>query len=307
MIQIDRKSTRPVTEQIVARLRYLIATGRFAEGDLLPSTRNLAARLGISFHTVRKAYQEAESLGLISSEIGSGFRVRTYEPLPKSQRMEEGATITGVLLEQLIGIGVDEEELEYLIQEQLSLLENERTMSVKIVVAGRFLEWGIRCSEQIQNALQIETSSSSLNDLERHSDADILVVPFRNIRSVLAAGTRADVVGIQTELGVDALAAVARLLERETLGIVTQFSDAIGPITTELRSQTRFSGQVLGASVQDGADHLEPLLKQCNLVLYTKGAERLTRSVLSRIKNHVPLEINVAHSSIQRLRQQIPV
>ncbi len=307
MLTVNKKSSVPVADQIAQRMRYLIAKGTFSSTDTLPSTRALAIRIGVSFHTVRKAYHLLESEQLVVSEPGSGFRVLPFAPSSKSMRMESGASLVRELIERLIGIGIDESELEYLIQEQLSLLRTEDSSSLRIVLAGEYKEWAHRCSEQIESALQVEISASVLSNEQNHADADHLIVPFRHIRSVLASGTRADVIGIQTELGASALAAVSRLLERETLGIATQYADAIGPITTELRAQTRFSGQVLGVSVQDGSDHVEPLLAQCNLVLYTTGAKSVLRRILPRLKKHVSLEINVAHSSIESLRDQIPV
>ena len=80
MISIDRTSSRPVAEQLADQLRYRIAGGHYRTGDTLPSTRVLGAQIGVSFHSVRKAYQELEREGLLESRKGSGFVVKERVP-----------------------------------------------------------------------------------------------------------------------------------------------------------------------------------------------------------------------------------
>lgn len=305
MIQIERTSETPIHVQLVSRIRFLIANGQFDRGENLPSTRKLGDQLGISFHTVRKAYAALEMEGLVESRHGSGFRVLDFEPPSKTERMEQGAAIIQDALERLIGLGVNDEELEYLIEEQMSLLETEE-YQYKIVVAGPFREWGQKCAEQLFIEFQKEIIPTHLEDLERHADADYVLVPFSELRSTLSNTPNADVIGIQTQYDAEALGMAARLLDRETLGLVSRYSDAIGPLTSELRSLTRFSGQILAVSVQDGDSHLAPLLKQCDLVLYTPEAGRRIQPFLTKIRKHAQLTITVSESSIERLRKLIP-
>ncbi len=60
-----------VADAVVAALR----TGRLRPGDLLPSTRALAASLGISRGPVVAAYDELAAAGFVVSRAGSGARV----------------------------------------------------------------------------------------------------------------------------------------------------------------------------------------------------------------------------------------
>ncbi len=305
MIQVDRISETPVHVQLVSRIRFLIASGHFRQGDLLPSTRKLGAQLDLSFHTVRKAYVSLEREALVESRPGSGFRVLEYKPPSKSERMEQGASVVHDTLENLLGLGLDEQEVEYLFQEQLALLETEDYLP-KMVVAGSYREWGERCAEQLVAQLKKEVIPSTLAGLEHHADSDIIMVPYENVRRVLGLTPGADVVGLQTEFCGEALSLVSRLLERETLGLVVRYADAIGPLTSELRSRTRFSGQVLAVSIEGGDSHLSPLLRQSDLVLYTSGASRKMKPFLSRARKHAELRIDVSNTSIDRLRKLIP-
>ncbi|WP_243663304.1 GntR family transcriptional regulator [Rhodothermus marinus] len=124
MITLDRSGSQPIHEQLVAQLRYLIARGHFRPGASLPSTRELARQLGISFHTVRKAYQQLEAEGLIHSQSGRRYLVRPEAVSTREMRLEQGAALLQETLRRLVGIGLSPEDIEYLLQEQLSLLED---------------------------------------------------------------------------------------------------------------------------------------------------------------------------------------
>ena len=53
--RIDPKSPVPVWAQTTSRLLYLILSGRYQEGDKLPTVRDLAVELNINYNTVNKA------------------------------------------------------------------------------------------------------------------------------------------------------------------------------------------------------------------------------------------------------------
>ncbi len=61
--------------QVADQLERAILAGEFASGDLLPSERDLSARLGVSRSVVREALGRLGSLGLVRSVHGSGTRV----------------------------------------------------------------------------------------------------------------------------------------------------------------------------------------------------------------------------------------
>ncbi|GMQ83105.1 MAG: GntR family transcriptional regulator [Rhodothermia bacterium] len=305
MIQIDRTSDVPLHAQLTSRLRFLIASGHFSTGDLLPSTRAMAKQLGISFHTVRRAYLSLEEEHYLEARQGAGFSVVDHKLPSKSSRMEQGATIVHDALQQLIGLGFDEHEIDYLIQEQSSILETE-DLPYKMALVGAYREWSEQCAEQLSDKLQKRVIPIGISDLVHHADADFIVVPFRLLRSILTQAPNADVIGVQAELSAESLSQVARLLERETLGLVTRYADAIGPLTSELREQTRFSGQILAVSVEHGDSHVAPVLSQSDLVLYTQSAWRTIKPSSTSALRQALITFEITEASIERLRQLIP-
>lgn len=286
-------------------IRFRISGGHFRVGERLPPTRKLAAQLSISFHTVRKAYQQLELEGLVEARKGSGFVVREAIPLDKSERMERGAAILGAALEEVVGIGLDEDEIAYLIEEQLSLMDAEEE-PVKIIVASAFRELSLACARHFEQLFQRECEAATLNEVPQHADADLLLVPFRNVKQVLSMNTKGDVIGIATQLGEDALAAISRLLDHETLGLVTRYSDAVAPLMADIRSQTKFSGQVLAVSTEEGDTYLASLVRQSELLVFTPDASRRVKPFLERARRHVELTLLPAESTVERVRSLIP-
>ncbi len=305
MIEIQHQSGQSVRDQLISAIRFRIAGGTFRVGDKLPATRKLASQLGISFHTVRKAYQHLEQEGLVAARKGSGYVVLDASPLDKSARMERGAVVLGAALQEVVGLGLDEDEISYLMEEQLALLESEES-PLKVVVITSFRELSIACAEHFETAYQRECESATLNEVRQHADADLLLVPFANVKQVLSMNTRADVVGISAELGEDALASISRLLDHETLGLVTRYSDAVAPLMAEIRNRTRFSGQVLAVSTEEGDSYLANLVRQSELMVYTPEASRRVKPFLERARRHVKLTMSPAASTVERVRSLIP-
>ena len=71
-ILIDNKSGSPIYDQIYSQIKSQIISGSLAEDEMLPSIRNLAKDLRISFITTKRAYEELEKDGFIYTVPGKG-------------------------------------------------------------------------------------------------------------------------------------------------------------------------------------------------------------------------------------------
>ncbi len=87
---IDPGDELPVGLQLTWRLRALIATGRLASGERLPSFRRLADWAGVNVNTVRAVYAGLEQEGLVVSRQGQGTFVA--EGIKAAAQLEEIAT-----------------------------------------------------------------------------------------------------------------------------------------------------------------------------------------------------------------------
>ena len=77
-ITIRPQGTLAIYEQIVNQLKNAIVTHELTANEALPSIRALAADLGVSVITTKRAYEELEMEGLIRSVAGKGFYVCEY-------------------------------------------------------------------------------------------------------------------------------------------------------------------------------------------------------------------------------------
>ncbi|HEX6687076.1 MAG TPA: GntR family transcriptional regulator [Solirubrobacterales bacterium] len=87
---IDPGDELPVGLQLTWRLRALIATGRLASGERLPSFRRLADWAGVNVNTVRAVYAGLEQEGLVVSRQGQGTFVA--DGIVAAAQLEEIAT-----------------------------------------------------------------------------------------------------------------------------------------------------------------------------------------------------------------------
>lgn len=87
---IDPGDELPVGLQLTWRLRALIATGRLASGERLPSFRRLSEWAGVNVNTVRAVYAGLEQEGLVVSRQGQGTFVA--EGIEAAAQLEEIAT-----------------------------------------------------------------------------------------------------------------------------------------------------------------------------------------------------------------------
>lgn len=72
IVLIDNKSGSPIYDQIYTQIKNQIISGDLSEDEMLPSIRNLAKDLRISFITTKRAYEELEKDGFIYTVPGKG-------------------------------------------------------------------------------------------------------------------------------------------------------------------------------------------------------------------------------------------
>ena len=86
LVELDRTGREPLHRQLANGLRDAIRTGRLAPHTRLPSTRVLAADLGVSRRLVVDAYSQLTAEGFLFSRHGSGTRVATVDAARTPER-----------------------------------------------------------------------------------------------------------------------------------------------------------------------------------------------------------------------------
>ncbi|MCW2583903.1 MAG: transcriptional regulator, GntR family with aminotransferase domain, partial [Klenkia sp.] len=84
---VDRAAGTPLAVQLADGLREATADGALRAGDRLPSTRELAALLGVSRTVTAGAYDQLLAEGWLEGRRGVGtFVVGTPQPAPSPAR-----------------------------------------------------------------------------------------------------------------------------------------------------------------------------------------------------------------------------
>lgn len=79
-IIISNSGGVPIYDQITRQVKSLILRGELKEGEALPSMRLLARDLRISVITTKRAYEELEREGFITTVPGKGCFVAPQDP-----------------------------------------------------------------------------------------------------------------------------------------------------------------------------------------------------------------------------------
>jgi GntR family transcriptional regulator/MocR family aminotransferase len=82
-LDIDKEAAAPLHRQLYEGLRKAILAGRLVPRGRLPSSRTLAAELGLSRNTVLSAFEQLASEGYLEARRGSGSRVAAMLPDPQ--------------------------------------------------------------------------------------------------------------------------------------------------------------------------------------------------------------------------------
>lgn len=112
-MKILQSSGTPIYQQIFDQLKEDILTGKYKDGEYLPSIRGLAQDLKISVITTMKAYEQLQSEGLVTAVQGKGYYVNAQNSeMLKEQHMRKveeslleairAAKIAGMTREELL-------------------------------------------------------------------------------------------------------------------------------------------------------------------------------------------------------------
>lgn len=119
MFRIDPKSAIPVYRQLKKQIQRHIVSGGLAEGDRLPSIRQMASELRINPNTVARSYRELENEGLVVSRKGSGVFVSTGDMDLQKNRMQLFNELADEFLTRAAGLGLDGREILELLSGRL--------------------------------------------------------------------------------------------------------------------------------------------------------------------------------------------
>jgi GntR family transcriptional regulator len=119
-IRIAETSPESRWRQIHSAIRDRILSGELRAGEELPSIRQLAADTTVSVITIKRAYQQLESEGLIISHQGRGTYVGDIEQVDlRKRRLKEWREEIVRIIEEGSRLGLDKQEISDYFDEQI--------------------------------------------------------------------------------------------------------------------------------------------------------------------------------------------
>ncbi len=289
-------------KHIADRIRLMIATKQFQVGELLPSTRDLGQQLEASFHTVRKAYHMLAEEGLVESEQGRGFVVtRQNTTLDKSQRLETGAEKMKLMLEELIGYGLDESEIETLFEEQISFMEwPDRIQSCAAV--GETAELGGMLSEAIRQQIGVKSSVMQADAYHEAVKYDALFVPIHLFGSYRELSGNHLILPIIYTFDPDILLSIIDRAAIETIGLVTSDDKTIPKLISDLKAAIKYEGSFVAGATYGKS--LPLFVRSTDLILYTPASAKLIEQKIPE-KSRLKLRYHISDKSAETIRAEL--
>jgi GntR family transcriptional regulator len=112
MFVISQTDKRPMYLQIMEQMKQRIAVGDWAAGQAIPSIRQLAADIGVSVITVKRAYLELEREGVIVTRQGKGCFVASDSDVGTRIREQELARHLDQAVRSAAMMGLSQKNLE---------------------------------------------------------------------------------------------------------------------------------------------------------------------------------------------------
>ncbi len=126
-IHINTSDGSPYYTQILAQVRFMIATGRLAPDERLPPVRKLAEQLTLNPNTVARAYRELEAEGLVTTRRGAGVFVSDgVSPLSRKEQTRVINERIDALLTSAQQLDVDDETLLKLVRQRAKKLKGRQ-------------------------------------------------------------------------------------------------------------------------------------------------------------------------------------
>ena len=115
IIEIDFNSDEAIYMQITNQIIMGIAKRQICDGDQLPSKRNMADEIGITMHTVKKAYTVLRQAGYVKLDRRRGAIVSV--DVDKIEAIEEIRRELSVTLAKAGCMHISKEEIHELVDE----------------------------------------------------------------------------------------------------------------------------------------------------------------------------------------------
>lgn len=287
---------------IADRIRLLIATKQFQVEEILPSTRELGKQLNVSFHTVRKAYQQLQEEGLVESETGKGFVVKKqHSKLNKEARLEYGAEKMKLILEELIGFGLSEDEIETVFEEQLTYMEWPNKFESSATV-GLNEEHALMISGSIKRAIGVKSEAIAWNNPNALINYDALFVPVSQLKHFQMDLDEVHIIPVVYQINPNFLIELAGKSDITSIGLVTRNEETIPFLLEELKVSLKPNMSIIAGTIYGKS--LPLFVRDVDLVIYPMDTAILVERQMPE-KRRLAIDYSISEVSLNLIRSEL--
>ena len=123
---VDTESELAVYDQIARQIKFAVADGAMAEGELIPSVRELAREHAINPNTVARAYRQLQDHGVVEPVRGTGLAIaRGARRMCRDLRRQLLGERLSQALREALQAGLDASEVQQLVAAELRKLQRK--------------------------------------------------------------------------------------------------------------------------------------------------------------------------------------
>ncbi|MGO4567847.1 GntR family transcriptional regulator [Rhizobium sp. 2YAF20] len=284
---IDRELPVPLRAQLQGLIEYGIACGELTAGEMLPSVREMAEKVGVAPMTVSQVYADLKAAGLIDARPGSG----TFVTDSLQTRLANRADASGIhrhidqLIDESHALGIRSTELVSLITSRVFYRESVGPR-FRIVMIGLFPEatasYARFIAARLGRGVTVEPLTVAAIEREplakaRANSADLAITFANRHREVTGLVANTKVVTISFTPSEETRLALASLDSLTSITVVSRFPDFLPIMKSGVQRFAPHVSEIAAATLETPG--LEALLATASVVIYASGAE----SILSRL------------------------
>jgi DNA-binding transcriptional regulator YhcF (GntR family) len=280
---VDRELPVPLRTQLQGLIEYGIACGELVSGEMLPSVRELAERIGVAPMTVSQVYADLKAAGLIETRPGSGTFVTASERARPALRPEAAELNKRIdaLIDAGTAAGIRPAELVSLVSAR-AFYRDSIGVKTRIAMVGLYAEatdsYARFIAARLGSGVNVEpmTLAAIQADAElraRASSADLAVTFFNRLREVTAALPGTKVVAISFTPSEETRKALAAMDSLSRVAVVTRVPDFLPIMKAGVQRFAPHVAHLTGATLE--TRELGALLAASDVVVFASGAEEI--------------------------------
>ncbi len=126
LIQVNFNSGEPVTRQVVAQIKWMVASGKLQPGQKLPSVRDLSKQLKVNPTTTTRIYGELSAERVIVLRQGQGAFVSTESVATnRADARKQVRELIRRMLSEAVRLGMNQEAIQKLIATEIEKIPKD--------------------------------------------------------------------------------------------------------------------------------------------------------------------------------------